>query len=66
MNTNALKGEIARNGMTHPEVASKIGMVYSTFWRKMRRGSFTLSEARALIDLLKIKDPVKVFFGDST
>ena len=65
MNKNSLRAEIVRNGMTQAQVAKSIGVSESTFIRKMKNGSFSLSEAKCLIELLHIKDPGSIFFGDN-
>jgi len=63
MDTNALRGYIAKNGMTQDEVAKRIGMGRTTFWRKMKSGNFGLSEANELIRILKIDEPNEIFFS---
>lgn len=64
LNTQALKAEIVRNGMTQAEVAKAIGISPTTFWRKMKRRNFGLNEANALITLLHIENPADIFFGN--
>jgi hypothetical protein len=63
LDTNALRGEIARNGMTQGQVAAKIGMSAYTFSKKIRHGGFGLDDAEKMIDLLHIQDPAAIFFG---
>lgn len=66
MNVNALKGEIKRNGLTIAQTAKKIGISESTMSRKLKEGSFGLTEANALIGLLGIEHPENIFFDNKT
>jgi hypothetical protein len=63
LDVNALRAEIARNGMTQGQVANSIGMTASTFSKKIKTGNFGLDEAQKLIDLLGMSDPGAVFFA---
>lgn len=63
MNTNALKAEFVKRGMTQAEVAKAIGMSCSTLNRKLKNGTFGLDEANDLIRCLKIENPERIFFG---
>lgn len=65
MNTNALKAEIVKNGLTYEQTAKKIGISETTFWRRMRAGNFGLDEANRLIKLLGIENPAEIFFGEN-
>lgn len=62
MNRNALRGEIARNGLTQRDVAKHLEMSEKTFSVKIRTGTFGLDDARKMIVLLGITDPVSIFF----
>ena len=62
MNTNLLKAEIVKNGLTQTELCKKIGMAPSTFIRKMKIGIFKTDEAEKITNLLKISEPAKIFF----
>lgn len=64
MDKNALRAEFVRNGLTQAQVAAKLGMSESTLWRKLKKGTLGLDEADKLIDILKIKEPNKIFFGN--
>lgn len=64
IDTNALKGIIVANGLTQEKVAKHIGMNPKTFGRKMKRGVFGSDEMEAMIALLSIEDPVKIFFAE--
>lgn len=61
-NANALKAEIARNGMTQSSVAKSIGISANTFSTKMKNGTFGIDEAEAISKLLNIGNPGAIFF----
>ena len=63
LNANALRAEIARQGMTQKSVAKSIGISENSFSTKMKTGKFGLDEADAICRLLDIRDPVAVFFA---
>ena len=63
LNANALRAEIARNGMTQSQVAERIGISATTFSKKMKNNGFGIDEADKLISLLGIQDPGAIFFG---
>lgn len=62
IDTNALKGIIVAQGMTQETVAKHIGINPKTFYAKMKKGVFGSDEMEAMIDLLSIEDPVRIFF----
>lgn len=62
IDTNALKGKIAERGLSQARVAEYIGIAPKTFYEKMSRGVFGSDEIEAMIQLLKIDDPVRIFF----
>ncbi len=64
IDTNALKGIIVAQGMTQEKVARYIGITPKTFGQKMKKGVFGSDEMEAMIDLLSIEDPVRIFFAD--
>lgn len=63
IDTNALKGIIVSQGLTQEKVAEYIGINPKTFGRKMKKGVFGSDEMEAMIKLLSIEDPVKIFFA---
>lgn len=63
INTNELRGIIAREGMSQRGVAKELGITQETFYRKMKKGIFDSDEIYMMIDLLNIEDPVAVFFA---
>ena len=62
IDTNALRGKIAEKGLSQSRVAEHIGIAPKTFYEKMSRGVFGSDEIEKMIDLLDIKDPVRIFF----
>lgn len=64
IDTNALRGRIAEKGMSQSDVAKAIGITPKTFYTKMANKVFGSDEIDAMIDLLDIKDPVRIFFAD--
>lgn len=63
IDANALRGEIARNGMTQKAVAKRIGMTPTTFSKKLKEGSFGIDECDDMIALLGIQNPAEIFFA---
>lgn len=63
IDTNALRGVIAANGMTQQEVAIQIGMTPKTFYSRMKKGVFGSDEMEKMIDLLSIENPSAIFFA---
>lgn len=67
INTNKLKGKMVEQGMTAEEVAKKVGMNPSTFYRKIKACglSFTVAEMYKLVDVLRLsqKDAIDIFFA---
>ena len=62
MNSNLLRAEIVKKGMTHAEVAKQMGVTAKTFSLKLKKGSFGVDEANKLIELLEIEKPLDIFF----
>lgn len=65
MNVPALKAEIARNELTYAQVANRIGMSETTFWRRLKTGDFGIDEANKLISVLNITRPELIFFDQN-
>lgn len=62
LDKNALRGEIARNGLTQKDVAKMLGISEKTLISRMKSGIFGTDEVEILIDKLNIKKPMNVFF----
>ena len=61
--TDELRGIIAKNNLSQAKVAEVLGITPKTFYEKMTRGVFGSDEIEAMIRLLKIDDPVAIFFA---
>ena len=60
---NLLKAKIVENGYSASEVARKIGISPQAFYRKMKQGVFGSDEISAMIDVLRIENPIEIFFA---
>lgn len=60
---NELKAAIARQGLTEKDVAKALGMSSNTFCRRKKSGVFGSDEISLMIELLKIDDPMSIFFA---
>lgn len=60
---NELKGEIIKAGYTQTSLAREIGISPKSFYSKMKKGIFNSNEIDAMIGLLRIQDPVSIFFA---
>lgn len=63
INTNELRGIIAKNGKTQADVAKMLNITPKTFYSRMRKGVFGSDEIQIMIEELKIDNPIKVFFA---
>lgn len=67
VNVNKLKGKIVENGYTIPEIAEKVGLDKSTFYRKLNAEgeTFTIREANDICKALKLskQDAMDIFFS---
>ena len=61
MDTARLRGVIAERGLSQRKVAEHLGISEKTFYSKMKKGTFGTDEAKKMIELLKIRDPVDIF-----
>ena len=63
-NKNRFKAQLALAGMTMRELAEKLDIDESTLYRKVNSGgSFTREEINKMIEILKIKEPMPIFFA---
>lgn len=63
VDTKKLVGIIYERGMSQRKVAQNIGMTEKTFYSKMKKGVFDSDEIEQMIDMLKIENPVEIFFA---
>ena len=60
--TDELRGIIAKNNLSQAKVAEEIGITPKTFYEKMNKGVFGSDEIEVMIHLLKIENPVDIFY----
>ena len=63
VDTKKLVGIIYERGMSQRKVAQNIGMTEKTFYSKMKKGVFDSDEIEQMIDMLRIENPVEIFFA---
>lgn len=61
-NTNLLKSVMVAQGYTVRDVAQGIGINEKRLYRYMKKGIFPSDVVEALVNYLKIDDPVSIFF----
>lgn len=65
VDTNKLKGAIVANGKDQKQIANKLGIDKSTFYRKMKEGgSFSVGEAAKMAEIIPLSDAeaISIFF----
>ncbi len=62
VNTDELRGVIAKNGKTQSDVAKMLNMTPKTFYLRMKKGVFGSDEIQIMIDNLHIENPIDIFF----
>lgn len=62
--TDKLNGLITENGYTKAQIAGMLGITPKTFYGKMKKGVFGSDEIEKMISILKIDDPVNIFFAN--
>ena len=63
VDTNELRGIIAKNGKTQSDVAKMLNITPKTFYMRMKTGVFGSNEIQIMIDELHIDNPMKIFFA---
>lgn len=61
--TDRLRGIIAENKKTQTDIAKAIGITPKTFYMRMKKGVFGSDEIEIMIDVLKIDNPMDIFFA---
>ncbi len=62
VNTDELRGIIAKNKKSQTDVAKMIGVTPKTFYIRMKRGVFGSDEIQIMIEQLHIDNPMEIFF----
>lgn len=60
---NELKACIVAKGLNQSKVAEILNITQKTFSLKIKKGKFNSIEIEKMIDILEIKDPIKIFFS---
>lgn len=63
-----LKGKIVERNTTQEELANKIGIDKSTFYRKMKQnGNFSIKEVNLIVSTLNLSkdEAMSIFFSDT-
>ena len=63
IDTDALRGIIAKNGFSQRTVAKKLGITDKTFYSKMNKRKFDSDEMIAMVEILEIENPTAIFFA---
>lgn len=61
--TNEIKGKMVARGLTQKQLAEKLEMSERTLANKLTKGVFTTTDVEKLIDVLKIENPMEIFFA---
>ena len=61
---NKLKGEIVSCGLTQKDVAKSLSISERGFRYRLNKGVFNNNEIQIMIKLLKISDPIDIFFAE--
>lgn len=64
INTNELKGRIVSCGLHQKDVAKALGISDRMFRYRLNKGVFNNNEIQIMINLLKISNPVAIFFAE--
>lgn len=63
-NRRKLQAQMVLKGMKASEVAEKMGIDSSTFYRKMgNNGDFSRAEIQKIVEILEIEEPMDIFFA---
>lgn len=62
IDTNELRGVIAKNNKSQSDIAKMLNITPKTFYSKMKSGVFGSDEIQIMIDELHIENPMSIFF----
>lgn len=68
VDVSKLKGKIVERNTTQEELANKIGIDKSTFYRKMKQnGNFSIKEVNLIVSALNLSkdEAMSIFFSDT-
>lgn len=68
VDVSKLKGKIVERDTTQEELANKIGIDKSTFYRKMKQnGNFSIKEVNLIVSTLNLSkdEAMSIFFSDT-
>nr|DAN80853.1 MAG TPA: helix-turn-helix domain protein [Caudoviricetes sp.] len=68
VDVSKLKGKIVERNTTQEELASKIGIDKSTFYRKMKQnGNFSIKEVNLIVSALNLTkdEAMSIFFSET-
>ena len=68
VDVSKLKGKIVERNTTQEELANKIGIDKSTFYRKMKQnGNFSIKEVNLIVSSLNLSkdEAMSIFFSDT-
>lgn len=63
VDTDELRGIIAKNKKTQTDVAKMLNITPKTFYARMKSGVFGSDEIQIMIDELHIDNPMEIFFA---
>ena len=62
VDVRALRGEMAKNGISGLQMAKLLNIAPKTFYSKMKSGDFGCDDALIMSDALKLENPLTIFF----
>lgn len=65
IDTDALRGIIARERKSQAQVAELLGISPKTFYEKMKKGVFDSDEMYKMVQELNIENPIEIFFANN-
>lgn len=60
---NEIKGLIASNGLTQQKLAKMLNISNKTMTNRIKKGNYRISEVEEMIKILKIDNPISIFFS---
>lgn len=63
LNVKSLKAHMVLHGYTNAKIAKVLGMSPRTFSTRLKTGDFGVKEIEILVDILKLDNPIDIFFA---